>query len=212
MTVPARSLLELLSDQRIVAVVRHRDTAAAERIAMAAVEGGVHVVEITLTVPGAADLVRQLRASLPPQVVVGAGTVLDDAGVRSVVEAGAQFVVSPVLAEPVVLAAAEAEVPVVPGILTPTEAFRAVELGCAAVKLFPASERRPAFVPALTEVLPGLAVLPTGGIGESNAAEWLAAGACAIGVGGALTAAHDRGGGAAVTELARRLVIATTGT
>ena len=108
------------------------------------------------------------------------------------------------------------DVPLLPGVATPTEAFTAFQLGCPTVKLFPAQALGPATLRALTEVLPGLGVVPTGGVSLVNAADWLGAGALAVGVGGALNTAYRTGGSAAVTELAEQLVercpaLATTG-
>lgn len=196
----------LLGDQRVVALVRHRDAAVAEEIVRAAVDGGLRTVEVTLTVPGAVGLIERLRGELPPSVVVGAGTVVDADQVRSVVSAGAQFVVSPVLAEPMVAAAHQAGVPAVPGVLTPTEAYQAQRLGCDTIKLYPASTVGPGHLSGLRDVLPGLAVFATGGVDATNAATWLAAGACGVGIGGAFGAAHSAGGAGAVVELTRRLL------
>lgn len=206
----------LFAGQRLVAVVRHRETHIAAELATAAVAGGIRVVEITTTVPDAAELVRDLTASLPDGVLVGGGTVLTGQDAELLVAAGASFLVSPVLAQPVLDVARQRDVPLLPGVATPTEAFTAFQLGCPTVKLFPAQALGPATLRALTEVLPGLGVVPTGGVSLVNAADWLGAGALAVGVGGALNTAYRTGGSAAVTELAEQLVercpaLATTG-
>jgi 2-dehydro-3-deoxyphosphogluconate aldolase / (4S)-4-hydroxy-2-oxoglutarate aldolase len=205
MSRPPASFPALLAGRRIIAVVRHDDGDAAEAVARAAVDGGLRAVEITMTVPGAAALVATLRASLPADVLVGAGTVLSVDEVDAVVAAGAGFVVAPGLDRAIVQRCAAAQVPIVPGALTPTEVMAARALGLDAVKLFPAQTAGPAHLRALLSVFADVAFVPTGGVTSANAADWLAAGAHALGLSGELAAAHRAGGDEAVRRLARAL-------
>jgi 2-dehydro-3-deoxyphosphogluconate aldolase/(4S)-4-hydroxy-2-oxoglutarate aldolase len=201
-------VVSAFAEARIVAVVRLPDPEAAEAVARAAVAGGLRVVEVTADVPDCAAVLKHL-ADLGADVLIGAGTVTRPDQVDELVGAGARFVVSPWLSRPVLERAALAGVPAVPGAQTPTEAAAAVEAGAALVKVFPAAVVGPGWLRAVREVLPGLRAVPTGGIDDTNAATWLDAGATAVGVGGPLRAAWIRGGSAAVTALAGRLVAAS---
>jgi len=199
------SFLALLADRRIIVVVRHDDDAVAEAIARAAVDGGLRAVEITTSVPGAAALIATLRASLAADVLVGAGTVLSVRQLDDVLAAGAQFVVAPGLDRLVVERCAEAQVPAVPGALTPTEVMAARALGLDALKLFPSQTAGPAHLRALLAVFGDVAFIPTGGVSSENAAAWFDAGAHALGLSGEFDAAHRAGGDDAVLRLARHL-------
>jgi 2-dehydro-3-deoxyphosphogluconate aldolase / (4S)-4-hydroxy-2-oxoglutarate aldolase len=199
------SFLTALADRRIIVVVRHRDDTAAEEIARAAVDGGLHAVEITTTVPGSAALIATLRASLASDVLVGAGTVLSVRQLDAVLAAGAQFVVAPGLDRVVVARCVAARVPVVPGALTATEVMAARALGLDALKLFPAQTAGPAHLRALLSVFSDVAFVPTGGVTSENASAWFEAGAHALGLSGEFDGAHRAGGGEAVRRLARRL-------
>jgi 2-dehydro-3-deoxyphosphogluconate aldolase/(4S)-4-hydroxy-2-oxoglutarate aldolase len=199
------SFVALLADRRIVVVVRHDDDAVAEAIARAAVDGGLRAIEITTSVPGAAALVATLRASLPPDVLVGAGTVLSLRQLDALLAAGAQFVVSPGLDRAIVERCAGARVAIVPGALTPTEVMAGRGLGLDALKLFPSDTAGPAHLRALRSVFPDVAFVPTGGVSSANAAGWFDAGAHALGLAGEFDAAHRAGGEDAVRRLARTL-------
>jgi 2-dehydro-3-deoxyphosphogluconate aldolase/(4S)-4-hydroxy-2-oxoglutarate aldolase len=199
------SFRALLADRRIIVVVRHDDDAAAEAIARAAAAGGLRAVEITTSVPEAAELVATLRASLEPDVLVGAGTVLSLLQLDALLAAGAQFVVAPGLDRLVVERCAAAGVPMVPGALTPTEVMAGRALGLDALKLFPAQTAGPAHLRALRSVFCDIAFVPTGGVSGANAAAWFDAGAHALGLAGEFDAAHRAGGADAVQRLARDL-------
>lgn len=192
----------------VVAVIRHTDAPSAERIARAAIEGGIRVVEITFTVPGADALIARLRADRP-DVVIGAGTVLTPDQLDAAADAGAVFAVAPILDEAVAARAAERAVAFIPGAFTPTEVARASR-GAAAVKLFPAAGLGTAFVTAVRDVLPDVRLMPTGGITAAAVGDWLRAGAYAVGLAGALGTAWRAGGAADVQNTARIAVAAAT--
>jgi len=205
MSATPASFVVLLAERRIIVVVRHGNAAAAEAIARAAVDGGLRAVEITTSVPGAAALIGSLRASLPADVLVGAGTVLTAAQLDDVLAADAQFVVSPGLDGALVERAAAARVPILPGALTATEVMAGRALGLDALKLFPAQTGGPAHLQALRAVFPDTAFVPTGGVAGANAGAWFDAGAHALGLAGEFDAAHHAGGEDAVRGLSRRL-------
>jgi len=195
----------------IVPVVRAPSPELAMRAAEAVMAGGISVFEITMTVPNAPAVIRSLVERLGERAVVGAGTVLDADAAHQCIEAGAAFIVSPGLDLGTIAAAHERGVPVMPGALTPTEVITAWKAGADMVKIFPASAvGGPKYLKALRGPLPDVKLLPTGGVNAQTAGEYIAAGACALGVGGELvdTAALARGEDGVLTERARELVAA----
>lgn len=170
----------------VVAVIRLADARRLRAVADALLEGGVTALEVTMTVPGAVGLIASLSASVPTGVLVGAGTVLDVETARQVIDAGARFVVSPVLRPDVIALGHQHDVPVMPGCFTPTEILTAWEAGADVVKVFPATALGPGFFRDVLAPLPQVRLMPTGGVTRENAGEWIRAGAAAIGVGSAL--------------------------
>jgi 2-dehydro-3-deoxyphosphogluconate aldolase/(4S)-4-hydroxy-2-oxoglutarate aldolase len=169
----------------VIAVVRLPDATGLHAAAGALAAGGVTAVEITLTTPGALEAITEL-ASHGGGAVVGAGTVLDEKAARSVITAGARFVVSPTLDRDVVRVCRDQGVTCIPGAFTPTELLEAWRAGAPTVKLFPASTGGPRYLREVLAPLPFLRVVPSGGVSLENAAEWIRAGAAAISVGSAL--------------------------
>jgi 2-dehydro-3-deoxyphosphogluconate aldolase/(4S)-4-hydroxy-2-oxoglutarate aldolase len=139
-----------------------------------------------MTVPGAVSLIAELTATLPGEVIVGAGTVVDADTARQVIDAGARFVVGPVFRPAVIEACHRHDVVVMPGCFSPSEILSAWEAGADIVKVFPATALGPAFFRDVRAPLPGVRLMPTGGVTAANAGEWIRAGAVAIGVGSAL--------------------------
>jgi 2-dehydro-3-deoxyphosphogluconate aldolase / (4S)-4-hydroxy-2-oxoglutarate aldolase len=170
----------------VVAVIRLQDGRVGHDVALALAEGGVTALEVTMTVPGAVGLIEQLARSLPENVLIGAGTVLDPETARRVILAGARFVVSPVFRPEVIALCQRYEVAAIPGCFTPTEILTAWEAGADVVKVFPATALGPGFFKDLRGPLPQVKLMPTGGVTRENAGDWIRAGACAIGVGTAL--------------------------
>lgn len=176
--------------RRVVGVLR---CAEPLRVGTAVIERGVDVVEVPLGVPGALTAISSLSASFP-SALVGAGTVMSAADAAAALDAGARFLLSPVLRPEVVDAAHAAGAAAVPGAFTPTEIDTCMRAGADLVKLFPADRLVPADLRVLMAALPDACLLPFGGITAANAAAWLDAGAAAIGVGSALTHAPERAG------------------
>jgi len=168
----------------IIPVLRARKREDAIAIAHAVKQGGVPLLEITMTVPGALEVIRQLVASFGDQVLVGAGTVLDPETARACILAGAQFVVSPSLKMSTIEICHRYAIPVFPGALTPTEVLTAWEAGADAVKVFPCGSMGGAkYLKSLKAPLPQVELIPTGGVSLATAADFLSAGAFALGVG-----------------------------
>lgn len=171
--------------------------------------GGVPILEITMTVPGAIGVIRAVVESSQGRVLVGAGTVLDPETARACILAGAEFIVSPSLNVKTIELCRRYAVPVIPGALTPTEIVTAWEAGADCVKIFPCSAVGGAkYLTALKGPLPQIDLIPTGGVSLSTAAEFLAAGAFALGVGGDLVdlKALKSGKPEVITENARKYV------
>ena len=192
----------------VVAVIRMKDPAKVQAVVDAIAAGGVHAIEVTMTVPGAVKLIEQLAPRMPSGFLFGAGTVLDAATAAQVIDAGAQFIVSPVYRTALITACHARGVPVTPGCFTPTEILDAWEAGADIVKVFPATALGPGYIKDVRAPLPQVKLMPTGGVTVDNAGEWIAAGAVAVGVGSALldTKAIDAGDYAALTAKAERIV------
>jgi 2-dehydro-3-deoxyphosphogluconate aldolase/(4S)-4-hydroxy-2-oxoglutarate aldolase len=197
----------------VVAVLRARSADGFAAVADVLVEAGVTALEVTLTSNRALDALAGLIRTLPEDVVIGAGTVLTAYEARACVDAGAAFLVAPVLVPEVSAVGAAAGIPTYPGALTPSEVFAASRGGAPIVKLFPASAVGPRFVKDLHGPLPDVRIMPTGGIDLGDVAAWLNAGAVAVGLGGPLLGdAADGGSLTALKERARRAVDAVAST
>jgi 2-dehydro-3-deoxyphosphogluconate aldolase/(4S)-4-hydroxy-2-oxoglutarate aldolase len=192
----------------VVAVIRLKDPAKLRAVVDALAEGGVRALEVTMTVPGAVELIRQLAPTLPAGFLLGAGTVTDVATAAAVIDAGAKFVVGPVFRPDVIRACHERDVPVMPGCFSPTEIFAAHECGADIVKVFPATSLGPQFIKDVRAPLPQVKLMPTGGVSLDNAGDWIRAGAVAVGIGSALIDAKaiDSGRFDVITGYAKRVV------
>lgn len=203
--------LAVIRAERVIMVLRAPSAESALMAARAAIDAGIRVVEVTFTVPGAADVIAELaRTSAADGTLIGAGTVRTQEQADAALSGGARFVVSPGLDEVLVGHVTGQGALALPGILTPTEAMRALAAGAQALKLFPASAVGPGYLGALLSPVPELAIVPSGGVGPADARQWLDAGAIAVGMGGALSPSGplDHAGLEAVTEAARKSLAA----
>jgi 2-dehydro-3-deoxyphosphogluconate aldolase/(4S)-4-hydroxy-2-oxoglutarate aldolase len=182
----AESSLRRVLDSGIVAVVRSPEGDHLVEVARALVEGGVTVMEITMSVPNALDVLRQVRQALGDRILLGAGTVLDAETARAVILAGAEFIVAPTLNLDMIRLCRRYDKLVMPGAFSPTEILAAWEAGADIVKVFPADVVGPDFFKALRGPLPQIRLMPTGGVDLTTAADFLKAGACCLGIGGQL--------------------------
>jgi 2-dehydro-3-deoxyphosphogluconate aldolase/(4S)-4-hydroxy-2-oxoglutarate aldolase len=183
----------------IVAILRARTADGFAAVADVLVEAGITALEVTLTSRGAIDALAGLRRQLPGTVAVGAGTVLTADEAKASIDAGAEFLVSPVLDTGLVAASS---VPFYPGTLTPTEIHAAMRAGAPVVKVFPAGGLGPGYLRDIRGPLPGARVMPTGGIKIEDVADWLTAGAVAVGLGSPLIG--DAAAGGDLKKLAAR--------
>lgn len=192
----------------VVAVLRAPSGEVLLDVAQALAAGGVEAVEVTFTVPGAHRVIEQVAHQLGDKVLLGAGTVLDTETARIALLAGAEFIVSPTVNLDVIRLCRRYDKAVLPGALTPTEVLAAWEAGADVVKVFPSELTGPGYLKALHGPLPQVRLMPTGGVNLQTAADFLKAGACALGIGGSLVepkavAARDM---ARIESLARQYV------
>ncbi len=198
----------IIEVEKAIAVIRLREKEKLLAVVEALVAGGIRCVEITMTVPGAIEAIAELDGCVENNVVLGAGTVLDAATASRAIEAGARFIVSPVFMREVVQKCIEQNTVVIPGCFTPTEIHAAWKSGADAVKVFPAGLLGASFLRNIHGPLPGVKLVPTGGVTVENAAAWIEAGATAVAVGTDLVDrnAVERADYRIITERAFRLV------
>jgi 2-dehydro-3-deoxyphosphogluconate aldolase/(4S)-4-hydroxy-2-oxoglutarate aldolase len=198
--------LKMLRDVGLVPVIRAKSADVLIDVARAILAGGIPVVEVTMSVPGAIDGIRRIVQTFGTDLLVGVGTVTKPEQVEEAVAAGAEFVVSPVLVPEVVAATRQRGKVSIPGAYTPTEIFQAHQLGADIIKVFPASVGGPAYFKALLAPMPYLKLMPTGGVDLSTVGAFLKAGAVTLGAGAALVDARaiETRNWALLTDLARK--------
>ena len=183
---PGTDIPEALTVGRIVAVLRAPSAEHFQAAADVLIKEGIRALEVTFTTKGAVDALRSIVRSASENVAVGAGSVMSVSQAREAMDAGAQFLVSPVTQPKVLAVGRAAGVPTYPGALTPTEVSAASDAGAPLVKLFPASAVGPGYIKDLHGPLPEVKIMPTGGITLTDIGTWLQAGALAVGMGGPL--------------------------
>lgn len=177
---------ERLQESGVIAIMRARSSDQLLDAAEAVRAGGVIAIEVTLTTPGALDVIRDATQRYGDSVLFGAGTVLDPESARAAILAGAQFVVAPSVSRATIEVCRRYGVPVMPGAFTPTEIVSAWQAGADYVKVFPASVGGPGLIKALRGPLPQVRLIPVGGVDLTNTADFVRAGADVVGVGGEL--------------------------
>ncbi|MEK3733965.1 MULTISPECIES: bifunctional 2-keto-4-hydroxyglutarate aldolase/2-keto-3-deoxy-6-phosphogluconate aldolase [Paenibacillus] len=187
-------LIQQIQDAGVVAVLRGDSPEEVIRMAEKAIEGGIKVIEVTMTVPFANEAITALAkkyTSSDPEAdnyaIIGAGTVLDSETARITILAGAEFVVSPGFDRDTIMLCNRYRVPVMPGAVTVHDIVASLELGVDVVKLFPGNLYSPSVIPSLKGPLPQANIMPTGGVNLDNLHEWIQAGAFAVGIGSDLT-------------------------
>ncbi len=210
--VTREEVVRIFREDRLIAVVRSAKPDLADRMARAAAEAGLRLIEITFTVPDAAALIERLSADLGSRCVIGAGTILDGKHARAALRAGAQFLVSPVLLSEMVAIAREHHVVSMPGTMTPTEMVHAANLGADFIKIYPlATIGGAAYVTQVRRTLGHLPLVATGNLTLEEIPAYLGAGVVGFGIGDPLVRPDlvERGDVNAVTENARRFLAAT---
>jgi len=200
--------MKWVEDCGVVAIIRANSSDELIEVAAAIKEGGVDVIEVTMTTPNALQVISEVAKKYGDKVLVGVGTVLDAETARAAMLAGAEFVVSPVVKEEIIEICRRYSKIVMPGAFTPTEILYAWEKGADYVKVFPSSGVGPGYIKAIRGPLPQIPLIPTGGVNVDNAGEFIKAGAAALGVGGSLVNKQVIAEGKfdVLTETARKLV------
>ncbi len=178
--------LELIRETGVVAIIRAQSSDQLISAAKAIAAGGVRVIEVTMTTPGALEVISSAGESLGDDVIFGAGSVLDPETARAAILAGADFIVGPTLNHSMVALCRRYSIPVIPGCFSPTEMVSAWEAGADMVKLFPADIGGPRMIRAVRAPLPQLEIIPVGGVNLDTASEFIRMGAAALGVGSSL--------------------------
>jgi len=200
--------LDRVLSSGLVAIIRSSRSDMLVDVAEALLAGGVEVMEVTFTVPNAVGVLEQVASRLGDRIVLGAGTVLDTETARLAILAGAEFIVSPSTNLDVIQLCRRYDKAVMPGALTPTEIVAAWQAGADVVKIFPSDTFGPKYLKALRAPLPQVRMMPTGGVTLDTAADFLRAGACALGVGGSLVEAKalETGDLKRIESMARQFV------
>jgi len=205
--IPKLTTLKKIMDCGLVAVVRAESSEQAFKIADACIAGGVAAIEITFTVPGAADVIKDLTKKYTSgEIIIGAGTVLDSETARIAILAGAQYIVSPSFNAGTVKLCNRYQIPVMPGCMTLREVVEAMEAGADIIKVFPGETFGSGFIKAIKGPLPQAPLMPTGGVGLDNVGEWIKAGCVAVGVGGNLTGGAKKGDYESITTIAKQFI------
>jgi len=202
------SLFERVTDCGVIAVLRAKSSAELIDVSNALYAGGVTAIEVTMTTPGALDVIKVVSAELGGKVVVGVGSVLDPETARAAILAGADYVVAPTLNEAVVRITKRYGKVCIPGAFTPTEVLRAWDSGADAVKVFPTSSVGPQYIKDLKGPLPQIPLVPTGGVSVETCGDFIRAGAIAVGAGSALVSSQAVAADnwPAITDTAKRMV------
>lgn len=191
----------------VVAVIRAESKEQGIKIVDAVKRGGIKALEITMTVPGAIDIIKELSEVYKNEdVIIGAGTVLDPETARACILAGAKYIVSPGFNVETVKLCNRYRIPVMPGIMTVTEALTALEYGVEILKVFPGNAYGPSIISAFKGPLPQANFMPTGGVSLDNIKDWIKAGAVAVGTGSDLTKGAKSGDYELVAETAAKFV------
>lgn len=194
-------------DSGVVAVVRAESKDQGKKIIEAVKAGGIKALEITMTVPGAVDIIKELVEEYKDEdVIIGAGTVLDPETARACILAGAKYIVSPCFSESSAKLCNRYRIPYMPGVMTPEQVITALEVGVEILKVFPGNAFGPSIIKAFKGPIPQGNYMPTGGVSIDNVEEWIKAGAVAVGTGSVLTKGAKTGDYKLVTETAKKFV------
>ena len=207
------AILQRLQVPGIIAILRGKTAAGMRGAVEALLAGGVSSMEVTMTTPGALELIREVSTAFAGRVLMGVGSVLDPETCRMALLAGAEFVVTPVVNRDVIAMCNRYAKPIACGAFTPTEALAAHEAGADMVKIFPADTLGPGYIRNVLAPMPMLRLVPTGGVTPENAREYIKAGAVALGVGSSLVSARvlESGDWAGLEAAARQFVAAVEG-
>lgn len=198
------NIYEVLIKEKAVAVIRTNTYEEAKEISLAAIEGGIKLIEITMTVPNGAKLIKELK-EMHKDVTIGAGTVLKAEQLKECVKNNADFIVSPCIDEEILRGAYYLDVLVIPGVMTISELNKAYSMGLRFVKVFPGNVVGKEFIKAAKSIYSDINIMPTGGVSDSNFSEWLEAGADCFGIGSDLNKIFKNEGSNGVINYCKNL-------
>ena len=201
-------LVQRVIEVGAVSVIRMADSEKLKRVVDAVYEGGIPAIEITMTTPNALKVIEEIARTKGDMINIGVGSVLDAETARMAINAGAQYIISPIFKKEIIEMGHRYNLAVMPGCFSPTEIFEAHEYGADIVKVFPADAVGMSYFKGIKAPMPHLNLMPTGGVSLQNAGDWLLSGACAVGVGSALLdkKAIAEGNFQQLTENARTLL------
>ncbi len=185
-TMTKEKIIQRLLDPGVVAIIRADNSEQLIDACRALLDGGISAIEITMTTPNALQVIADVCRTFGHQVLAGVGSVLDTRTAREAIEAGAEYVITPVLKPDVIAFCNQREKPIFAGSYTPTEAQTAFELGADFIKIFPADTLGPKYIAALRGPLPHLKIVPTGGVDATTAGDFIRAGCSAVAAGSSL--------------------------
>ena len=188
-----------LKEEKAVAVIRTNTYEEAKEISIAAIEGGMKIIEVTMSVPNAPKLIKELKDKYK-DICVGAGTVLTKDAVDECIENNADFIVSPCIDEEIISYASQRKSLIIPGLMTMSELNKVYKMGLRFIKVFPGSVVGKGFIGAAKSIFPDLNIMPTGGVNKDNISEWIQAGADCSGIGSDLNKAYKSDGAVGVKE------------
>ena len=192
-------ICNILKEEKAVAVIRTKTYEEAKEISIASIEGGMKIIEVTMSVPGAPKLIKELKEKYK-DICVGAGTVLTRDAVDECIESNVDFIVSPCIDEEIIEYANERKVLIIPGLMTMSELNKVYKMGLRFIKVFPGNVVGKGFIGAAKSIFEDISIMPTGGVNKDNISEWIQAGADCSGIGSDLNKAYKSNGTLGVKE------------
>ena len=192
-------IYNILKEEKAVAVIRTKTYEEAKEISIASIEGGMKIIEVTMSVPNAPKLIKELKDKYK-DICVGAGTVLTKDAVDECIENNADFIVSPCIDEEIIKYAIQRKVLIIPGLMTMSEVNKVYKMGLRFIKVFPGNVVGKGFIGAVKSIFEDISIMPTGGVNKDNISEWIQAGADCSGIGSDLNKAYKSNGAVGVKE------------
>lgn len=198
-------IYETLKEEKAVAVIRTKTYEEAKEISIAAINGGMKIIEVTMSVPNAPKLIKELKEEYKG-ACVGAGTVLTKDAVDACIENNADFIVSPCIDEEIISYANQRKALIIPGLMTMSELNKVYKMGLRFIKVFPGNVVGKGFIGAAKSIFPDLNIMPTGGVNKDNISEWIQGGADCSGIGSDLNKAYKSNGATGVQEYCAEVI------
>lgn len=198
-------IYNIFKKEKAVAVIRTKTYEEAKEISIAAIEGGMRIIEVTMSVPNAPKLIKELKDNYN-DICVGAGTVLNKDAVDECIENNADFIVSPCVDEEIINYSNQRKILIIPGLMTMSEVNKAYKLGLRFIKIFPGNIIGKGFIGAVKSIFEEINIMPTGGVNKDNITEWIESGADCSGIGSDLNKVYKSSGGFGVTEYCKEVI------